>query len=238
MHKHHVLVVDDESTNLHIMRQILKDDYRLSFTKSGGDAIRHVEDTAPDIILLDVMLPDMDGFEVCRRLKANPATASIPIIFITSKDASSDEALAFQAGAADYITKPVSRAVVLARVNNQLSVIDHSKLKKAQLYLLQRITTLTELESFPNDDFTAQVALFADLLVSKTGSVDANSYKSCEEVAKAYVILMLYASEDASWNSDDAMAILREGARLYYDSQLLDNLESVLNEQHAKQNTH
>ena len=138
MSKHHILVVDDESTNLHIMRQILKDDYDLSFVKTGHEAIKQAEKLVPNLILLDLMLPDIDGLEVCRRLKASPHTESIPVIFITSMDDGADEALAFQAGAVDYITKPVSRAVVLARVNTHLALANTAFLQRGYLELIHR----------------------------------------------------------------------------------------------------
>ena len=111
-----ILAVDDESTNLQLLRQILQDRHSLLFAKDGPRALELAAKEQPDLILLDVMMPDMTGYEVCRRLKADPATAGIPVIFVTALTDSTDEVDGFEAGAVDYITKPVSPAVVKARV--------------------------------------------------------------------------------------------------------------------------
>ena len=117
-----VLVVDDTPDNLALMRNLLKDDYRIRLANGADAAFRSVQsDTPPDLILLDIMMPDIDGYEVCRRLQADPTTRHIPIIFLTAKSEVEDEALGLSLGAVDYVTKPVVPAIVLARVKTHLA---------------------------------------------------------------------------------------------------------------------
>lgn len=118
-----VLVVDDTPDNLFLMSGLLKDLYKVKVASGGDKALRIAQSgTPPDLILLDVMMPDLDGYEVCRRLKENPATRDIPVIFLTAKSAVDDEKKGFELGACDYITKPVSPPIVMARVKNHLAL--------------------------------------------------------------------------------------------------------------------
>jgi len=139
-----ILAVDDESTNLQLLRQILQDRYSLLFAKDGPRALELAAKEQPDLILLDVMMPDMTGYEVCRRLKADPATAAIPVIFVTALTDSTDEVDGFEAGAVDYITKPVSPAVVKARVRLHLSLVRLDELKASRLEIVQRLGLAAE----------------------------------------------------------------------------------------------
>lgn len=116
-----ILIVDDEPANLKLLGEILKDHYKLIFAKNGQEALKRVGQ-APDLILLDIMMPEMDGLEVCRRLKAEPETSNIPVIFITAKREMVDELEGFAIGAADYIRKPFSGPVVKARVEAHLEI--------------------------------------------------------------------------------------------------------------------
>jgi response regulator RpfG family c-di-GMP phosphodiesterase len=116
-----VLVVDDMPQNLTLLGDLLEDFYTVKFANSGEKALRIAgSGSPPDIILLDIMMPEMDGYEVCRRLKADPKTAAIPVIFVTSKTAIEDEEQGFALGAVDYISKPVSPPKLLARVKTHL----------------------------------------------------------------------------------------------------------------------
>lgn len=110
-----LLLVDDEPTNLQVLRHILQEDYRLLFAKEGSRALEMAERERPDLILLDVMMPGMTGYEVCERLKANPLLKTIPVIFVTALGDVEDEAHGFEVGAVDYITKPISPPIVRAR---------------------------------------------------------------------------------------------------------------------------
>lgn len=118
-----VLVVDDTPDNLVLLSEILKGDYGVRVALNGEKALAIAcSPRPPDIILLDVMMPGMDGHEVCRRLKASPATRPIPVIFVTALGAASDESAGFALGAVDYITKPLTPAIVRARVATHLAL--------------------------------------------------------------------------------------------------------------------
>jgi diguanylate cyclase (GGDEF)-like protein len=128
-----VLIVDDVLANIEILYKILQKEYDVYFAKSGRDAIRIVKRELPDLILLDIMMPEMDGYQVCRVLKEDPQLSPIPVIFITAMGSDEDEAKGLECGAIDYITKPISPAIVKARVRN------HLELKRSR-DLLQQLT--------------------------------------------------------------------------------------------------
>lgn len=118
-----LLIVDDEKMNIDILVDLLRGDYRTIVAKEGEQALKRAgSDPKPDLILLDIMMPGIDGFEVCRRLKANEATREIPVIFVTGKSEVADEAQGFNVGAVDYIHKPISPAIVKARIRTHLSL--------------------------------------------------------------------------------------------------------------------
>lgn len=116
-----ILVVDDTPANLSLMTGLLRDEYKVKAAIDGEKALRIAQASPPpDLILLDIMMPGMDGYEVCRRLKADPATRDIPVIFLTAKSGIEDEKMGLDLGAVDYITKPISPPIVMARVRNHL----------------------------------------------------------------------------------------------------------------------
>jgi len=123
-----ILVVDDTPDNIDVLSGILRPDYKVKAALNGDKALKIAEtEPQPDIILLDIMMPGMDGYEVCNKLKSNPATAKIPIIFVTAKTEVEDEQKGFELGAVDYITKPVSPPIVQARVRTQLAMYDQNR---------------------------------------------------------------------------------------------------------------
>jgi putative two-component system response regulator len=132
-----VLVVDDEPANLQVLRQLLQSRYRLAFARDGAKALELAARETPDLILLDVMMPGLSGLDVCRRLKADPALARIPVIFVTALTDPEHEAEGFGAGAVDYITKPVSGPIVLARVRNHLNLVAADELRATRLAIVQ-----------------------------------------------------------------------------------------------------
>lgn len=118
-----ILIVDDIPKNLQVLSSILNTEgYQIAFASGGNQALSVVENTLPDLILLDIMMPDMDGFEVCERLKSNPATASIPVIFLSGKVETEDIVKGFRLGAVDYVTKPFNAIELLSRVKNHLDL--------------------------------------------------------------------------------------------------------------------
>ncbi len=120
-----VLVVDDASDNIAIVKSILGDTFRVKAALSGDVALKIARSAnKPDIILLDVMMPVMDGYEVCKALKASADTVHIPVIFLTAKSGQDEEKKGLELGAVDYITKPFCSVIVKARVNNHLALYD------------------------------------------------------------------------------------------------------------------
>ncbi len=123
MDKQTVLVVDDIPTNLDLLVETLKDEYRVLAALSGREALDIVHSSSPpDIVLLDVMMPNMDGYTVCELIKSDLRSRNIPVIFVTARDQEQDQTKGFEVGGVDYITKPVSPAVVLARVRTHLAL--------------------------------------------------------------------------------------------------------------------
>jgi putative two-component system response regulator len=118
-----ILVVDDTPDNLALMSNLLKSDYKVKVASGGEKALKIAgSEPKPDLILLDVMMPGMDGYEVCRQLKEDATTRHIPVIFLTAKAEAEDEAKGMDLGAVDYISKPISPPIVLARVKSQLAL--------------------------------------------------------------------------------------------------------------------
>ena len=125
--KQTVLVVDDATENIDVIVGLLKDQYKVKAAVNGMKALKIVEKNAPDLILLDIMMPEMDGYEIIQALKDHPATRDIPVIFLTGKTEASDETKGFELGAVDYISKPFNPAVVKARVDTQMELIQRRK---------------------------------------------------------------------------------------------------------------
>src|SRR5688572_6109127 len=120
--KPRILIVDDAPQNLALMDGLLSDDYDTIVANNGERALKVAFSAkAPDLVLLDIEMPGMDGYEVCRRLKAEGRTRDIPVIFLTAKSQMEDEQAGFNVGAVDYITKPISAPIVLARVQTHLT---------------------------------------------------------------------------------------------------------------------
>ncbi|HMA49528.1 MAG TPA: HD domain-containing phosphohydrolase [Magnetospirillaceae bacterium] len=164
-----LLVVDDESTNLQLMRKLLDEDYRLLFAKDGPRALDLARDEGPDLILLDVMMPDMSGHEACKRLKADPATASIPIIFVTALTDAIDEVTGFEAGAVDYINKPVSAPILRARVRTHLSLVHLDELRESRLEIVQRLGRAAEYKDTETGYHVVRMSHYAAILARAIG---------------------------------------------------------------------
>ena len=132
MSNYPLLIVDDEPANLAILRQILESDYPLVFAGSGQEALAMAAKQPLGMILLDIQMPDMDGYQVCAALKANPSTESIPIIFVTALSDCTNEETGFMAGCVDYLSKPVTPGIVRSRVRTHLSLVQARQLEKSQ----------------------------------------------------------------------------------------------------------
>ena len=134
-----ILVVDDTPLNISVITGALKDTYRTKVATNGPKALAiAAADEKPDLILLDVMMPEMDGYEVCRRLKADPTTREIPVIFLTAQTEAEDETRGFEVGAVDYVHKPFSPAVMKARVHTHLVLRETREKLAQQLLAIQK----------------------------------------------------------------------------------------------------
>lgn len=138
-----LLIVDDQPANVRVMAEALRDQYELYFATSGAKALEIAAGSGIELVLLDVVMPDLDGFEVCRRLKSDERTNKIPVIFVTAREEISDEARGFDVGGVDYITKPVQPLIVRARVRT------HLELKQAR-DLLESLASLDGLTGIAN----------------------------------------------------------------------------------------
>ncbi|UAA37828.1 response regulator [Paraneptunicella aestuarii] len=176
-----ILVVDDEPNNLQLLRQLLKNQYHISLATSGHQALEVAEKVKPDLILLDIMMPGIDGYETCTQFKSNPETAAIPVIFVSAKSEVLDERRGFDVGAVDYITKPVSGPIVHARIATHLALYDQQR--TFETLLLQRTKELAESQKAAihmlgeaghyNDEDTGvhiwRMAAYAEAIARKAG---------------------------------------------------------------------
>lgn len=138
-----ILIIDDTPSNIEVLSGVLEEGPEILFALDGQEGLEIASNQFPDLILLDILMPGMDGYEVCRRLKAEPRTRNIPVIFITAMDHEEDEAHGLEIGAIDYITKPISPAIVRARVRN------HLELKRYRDFL-EELSTTDGLTGIPN----------------------------------------------------------------------------------------
>lgn len=154
-----ILIVDDTPMNLMVLGNTLKNaSYKIAFARNGEDALLYVEKNKPDLILLDIMMPDMDGYEVCKRLKNDNQTNQIPIIFITARSDLESIVKGFDIGASDYITKPFNSKEVQIRVENQL------KIKLLTESLLEKNKVLNEKQEIINRDLEAALIIQRSLV--------------------------------------------------------------------------
>jgi len=186
-YKPKILVVDDKPNNLHFFSKILTDKgYKVQRAISGQLALNGAIDALPDLILLDIIMPHMDGYEVCRRLKATPETREIPIIFLSALNEALDKVKAFEVGGVDYITKPFQVEEVLARIENQLTIQRLSKLLKEQNTQLQQevaVRQQTEEELWQKSQVLANFSYH----LKQLHRLNTNSYNNFEELFADYL---------------------------------------------------
>ncbi len=166
-----VLAVDDSADSLHLIQGVLEDRYQVALVDNGPDALQAaVSEPRPDLILLDIMMPSMDGYEVCRRLKANPASADIPVIFLTGKSEEADEKMGFDLGAEDYIIKPLSPLILQARVRTHLKLKATADfLRDKNVFLEEEVARRTREVTAIQDVTTLAMASLAETRDSETG---------------------------------------------------------------------
>ena len=165
-----VLVVDDVSENLSFISEVIGNEYRVLAAKSGSVALAILERNEVDIILLDVVMPEMDGYEVITELKINPKSKDIPVIFLTAKSSVEDEKKGFSLGASDYISKPISPPILMARLKTHL-LNKRSKdfLKSKNLYLEEEVQKRAAQMSELQDVTIQAMASLAETRDEETG---------------------------------------------------------------------
>ncbi len=177
-----ILIVDDTPDNIDILVESLKQSYQLKAAVNGFRALEIANGRPrPDMILLDVMMPDIDGYEVCRRLKANPLTADIPVIFVTARHETDDEKLGLELGAVDYIVKPISPAIVQARVRTHLALFDQKRalesevrkrtqeLSRSRMQVIQRLGRAAEFKDNETGLHVIRMSHYSRLLAQAYG---------------------------------------------------------------------
>ncbi|NUU03283.1 HD-GYP domain-containing protein [Herbaspirillum robiniae] len=173
--RHTILLVDDEPTNLQVLKHTLQDRYRLLFARDGAKAIELAGREKIDLVLLDIMMPGMSGYDVCRRLKADPATSGLPVIFITALSDIADEQLGFEIGAVDYITKPFSPVIVSARVRNHLSLVQADTLRQTRLQIVQCLGMAAEYKDNETGMHVVRMSHYTKVLARAAGYSEADA---------------------------------------------------------------
>jgi len=207
-----VLVVDDTPDNLSLMSALLRDEYRVKVANHGDKALRIVQEDPPDLILLDVMMPDLDGYEVCRRLKAMPQARELPVIFLTAKSEVADETLGFSLGAVDYITKPISPPIVLARVRT------HLLLKQSQDFLRDKAEYLEAEVARRGAELAAiqDVTILAMASLAETRDNDTgNHIRRTQHYVRALALQLRNDPRYAPQLGDAAIELLYKSAPLH-----------------------
>ena len=148
-----ILAVDDTETNIDLLLDALGDDFDVRVAMNGQEALEDIQEEPPDLVLLDIMMPEMDGYEVCEKLKADDSTMDIPVIFLTAMNKDLDEAKGLSLGAVDYVTKPFNPELVKARVRNQLELkLQRDELKKQNQILLEIAQLKADIERITQHD--------------------------------------------------------------------------------------
>jgi putative two-component system response regulator len=208
-----ILAVDDAPVNLSLITGLLKSHYRVKVANSGEKALRIVHsDLPPDLVLLDVMMPDLDGIEVCRRLKEDPRTRHIPVIFLTAMSKSEDERIGLEAGAVDYITKPISPPILLARVKTHLQLKAGADfLKDKNTYLESEVYRRTREVQAIQDVTILTMASLAETRDNETG----NHIRRTQHYVKALAIKLRDHPHFAGYFTDHAIDLLFKSAPLH-----------------------
>ncbi|MCP4689507.1 MAG: two-component system response regulator [Desulfobacterales bacterium] len=211
--QHRILIVDDTPQNIDVLGTILKPFYKRSVALNGPKALKIAMSTnPPDLILLDIMMPGMDGYEVCRRLKENERTVDIPIIFITAKSEVQDETKCFELGAVDYITKPVSPTVVLARVKTHLELkLARDALSRQNEFLEQKARERTKELALTQDVTIICLASLAETRDNETGAHILRTQRYVKSLAEELVT----NSRFCEFLDDETIELLYKSAPLH-----------------------
>ena len=208
-----ILVIDDSPDSLTLMSGLLKDTYRVKVATHGETGLNvALSAQPPDLILLDIMMPDVDGYEVCRQLKANPMSQGIPVIFLTAKSDTEDEQRGLSLGAVDYITKPISPAILLARVATQLALKASADfLRDKNDFLEQEVTRRTQELSNAQDVTILAMTSLAETRDSDTG----NHIRRTQHYVKALALALVSHPRFADKLSAQVINVLFKSAPLH-----------------------
>jgi len=180
-----ILIVDDERFYINILVELLKDKYKLYIAKSGEQALKRLSDNPPDLILLDIMMPDMDGYQTCKKIKQNLEWNDIPIIFLTGKTDQESEEKAFEYGAVDFINKPIASATVLARIKTHLALLNSRQTLEQQNKLLEdKISERTKEIELTQDAAIYSLSMLAEARDQETGEHIQRTQKFVKALAK------------------------------------------------------
>lgn len=220
-----ILAVDDTPENLDVVKNILAAEYVVKAAPNGEIALKIVQKQAPDIILLDIMMPGMDGYTVCQKLKESEHTRDIPVIFLTAKSSDEDEARGLALGAVDYITKPISPSVLEARVHTHLALLEARRsLAEKNEALLKAAKMQQDVESIMRHDLKSplnvmvgvpQVLLMDDNLTEKQrnliGNIEISGRKMSDMIDMSMSLLkMEYGTYEPQRTDVDIIALLQE----------------------------
>lgn len=207
-----VLVVDDTLANIEVVKGVLSSDYTVQVALKGEVALKIVDKRQPDLILLDIMMPEMDGYEVCQRLKSQPETKDIPIIFLTAKAQVDDEAKGLSLGAVDYITKPISPPILKERVKNHL-ILKQSKdfLERQNEVLEQQVIKRTSQLGELQDVAMVAMGALAESRDPETG----NHIRRTQYYVKALAEAMSKLAQYKAFLQPDVITSLYKSAPLH-----------------------
>ncbi len=208
-----VLIVDDTPENLTLMNGLLKDAYRTKVATHGERALKlAASEPKPDLVLLDIMMPGMDGYEVCQRLQADVATRDIPVIFLTAKTQVDDESRGFDVGCVDYITKPISPPIVLARVRTHLALKAAADfLRDKSEYLAAEVARRTKQISIVQDVTIMAMASLAETRDNETG----NHIRRTQHYVRAVALELRKQPKFAPMLDDATVELLFKSAPLH-----------------------
>jgi len=234
-----ILIVDDNKKNLQVLGSVLHENqYRVAMAKDGPSALRLVKKKNPDLIILDIMMPDMDGFEVCERLKEDPETKEIPIIFLTAKTELEDIVKGFTLGGVDYITKPFKREELLVRVKNHVELVNSKRIIEKQANELRAANATKDIIfSVISHDLRDALGSFKEFANLVT---DPRMNLSTEDMEEFFVFLKEKASatfellENLLWWSRSQRKLLHPKLRQFGISKAVDEAMLVFIEQAEK----
>jgi putative two-component system response regulator len=221
-----VLVVDDTEANIDILVAALASEYEVTVAMDGSSALETVNNDPPDLILLDIMMPDMDGYEVCRRIKSEPKTSGIPIIFITSMNEVQNKTMGLELGAVDYITKPFEVMEVKARVKTHLSLIlARRELANQNIFLEEKVKERTKELATTQDVIIFCMALMAEYRDPVTGG----HIKRTQNYVKALAEHLRHHKKFSNFLNNNTIELLYKSAPLHDIGKVAVRDEILLN---------